>query len=236
MILRLIIAIILVIILFFINNTHFLERFTLKNDGYEGYRMGDYLAGQWKSYDMKGEGMRIVTKFPNSICAKYYKKTKNLPNHQKWGNSRIISEIVNDYIDKPFENDIVVHLRIGDVLKIKDGKIIYLKHKGFANGHYGIDLQQLQQFCLKNKNKFDNFIFVYGIHNNSNQEPSKMYLNELRQYMNKNNIKFEERHHDNPDIDFAYMCKSKHFLPSGSNFSKQIQKVVEYNNNNIYKL
>lgn len=237
MILRIILAIILVIILFFINNTYFLERFTIRNEGYEGYRMGDYLAGQWKSYDIKGGGMRIVSKFPNSICAKYYEKTKTLPDEQKWGNVVIYNEIVDEYKgDIPKNTDLVVHLRIGDVLKIKDGKIDYLKHKGFANGHYGTDLFKLKKFILKNKRKFSKIVFVYGIHTYTDQAASELYLKQLREFMNKNNLNFEERHKYNPDHDFAYMCKSKHFLPSNSKFSKQIEKVVKYKNNKVYKL
>ena len=71
MILRLILAIILVIILFFIINTYFAERFTLKNNDYSDYRLGDYLAGQWKSYNFKSAGMKIVIKYPNSILSWY---------------------------------------------------------------------------------------------------------------------------------------------------------------------
>ena len=63
-----------------------------------------------------------------------------------------------------------------------------------------------------------------------------MYLDKLRKILKENNIVFSERHNNNPDIDFSFMCKSSHFVKSQSGFSTLIASVVEYRGNKVYNL
>jgi hypothetical protein len=65
---------------------------------------------------------------------------------------------------------------------------------------------------------------------------SEKYLEKIRIMLKRYNINFSERHNENHDIDFSYMCKSKHFIPSNSGFSTLVKKVIKHRGNQIYNL
>lgn len=180
--------------------------------------------------------MFLINKYPKSIANKYYNSVKKLPEDKKWNNIKIISEIVDEISsEKPSSEIIVIHLRLGDaILNYKNDKFIF---RGNSSGvKYGTPIYKLEQFFKKNKKK--KILLVYGIHNGAgyNIKYSNIYLNKLRKILKENNIVFSERHNNNPDLDFSFMCKSSHFVKSGGGFSNLIASVVEYRGNKVYKL
>ena len=233
-----ILLMILIILLIFVYKSNINSELYINNNGYTNYRLGDFIKGYL--YRKKDPVFNsIINDYPTSICSKYYNKVMNLPDSQKWNNYKILQEIINEIdIDSSSDEDLIVHLRLGDVITHKNGKFEYLTNS--VNRPYGIDLNKLKNFISKNKNKFNKFIFVYGIHKKigidfpQGIDPSLIYLENLRYFLEQNNIKYKERHNNNPDIDFAFMCKSKNFMPSGSGFSDLIVNIVKLNKNKIY--
>ena len=248
---KLIFSLILLIFLVFLNffNTK-IEEFEqdddLNNKGFINYRLGDFISGYLYKKDKKIFDF-MITNYKDSICVKYYNKIKNLSDSKKWSNYKILNELVDEVEleNLPQEKDIVIHLRLGDIINYKNNQFKFNEHisgsnsnNSFSNNQYGTNLSELKKFILKNRNEFNKFIFVYGIHYKPIQglNPSIKYLEDLRNFLRQNKINFEERHNNNPDIDFAFMCKSKHFMPSGSGFSNYILKIIELRNNKVYKL
>lgn len=235
---RPLICLVIIICLFYISFLLNIEFFSLTNKNYMDYRLGDFLKG----YIFRKEKYiqdNIIKNYPDSLCSKYYKIVKNYNEEKMWNNIEVISKLINDVeTEVPDRNTLVIHLRIGDaIIDYKNGKFIYRK-TGFNNSTYGTPLEKIDKFILENKNKFKNVVLVYGIHKGHTHDISlsEKYLDELRSILFKHNIKFNERHNDNPDLDFCYMCKSKHFIRSGSGFSSLVSSVVEYKNNKVYKL
>ena len=218
------------------------ENFSLNNKKYMNYRLGDFLSG----YIFKKEKYiqdNIIKTHPNSLCSKYYETVKNYPKDNMWNNIEVISKLVNEVkTEEPDNNTLVIHLRLGDaIVGHKNGKFIYRKRGSLAeNLFYGTPLEKLEKFVKQNKTKFKKVVLVYGIHQGHKHDIklSEKYLDELRSILLKHNIKFDERHNDNPDLDFSYMCKSKHFIPSGkgSGFSSFVSSIVEYRKNKVYRI
>ena len=123
---KIILSIIILVLLFFINNIYFLELFTLKNlnnEGYKNYRLGDFING-YLYRKRKNIFKYIIDNYKDSLCVKYYNKTKNLSESQKWYNYEILSKLVDEIqLEKsPSDNDLTVHLRLGDIINLVDNK------------------------------------------------------------------------------------------------------------------
>jgi len=230
-------CVIFVILILFSLYFNFYENFTLKNTSYEDYRLGDFIKG-WIFNNQKHKQKNILEKFPNSLCAKYYNIVKNMPDHKKWNNIEVIDKLLNDINTETPENDtLVINLRLGDAITgYSNGKFTYRGNNYVSTGIYGICIEKLKKFLLSNKSKFKKVTLVYGIHQGASYDLSfsEKYLELLRKFLEENNIKYSERHNENPDLDFAFMCKSKNFMPSGSGFSRLIMDVVKFRKNKIF--
>ena len=232
------VSIILLIFCFYnfydINN----EMFSMKNEKYMNYRLGDFIKG-YLFKEQKYTHDYMLKMYPNSLCSKYYNIVKNYPKDKIWNNIEVISKLVDELeIKGPDKNTLVIHLRLGDAfLDYKNGNFIYRKsiNKTLT---YGTPLEKIEKIILEKKTDFKKITIVYGIHNGHQHDIriSEKYLDELRSIFLKNNIKFNERHNENPDLDFCYMCKSTMFIPSGSGFSRIVSSVIKYRNNNVYKV
>ena len=232
-------SVIFIILILFSLYFNVYENFSIKNTSYEDYRLGDFIKGYFINHK-KHYLPKILNTYPNSLCAKYYNIVKDLPEDKKWNNIEVIDKLLNDINTEPHENDtLVINLRLGDaIIGYSNGKFKYRNTNHFTTGIYGICIEKLKKFLLSNKNKFKKITLVYGIHNGLDYDLSlsEKYLELLRKFLEENNFKYSERHNENPDLDFAYMCKSKNFMPSGSGFSRLITKVVKYRKNKVFTL
>ena len=64
----------------------------------------------------------------------------------------------------------------------------------------------------------------------------KLYLDELKNILNKKKINYELVHHNNPDIDFIFISSGKHYVPSGGNFSRIAGNIVKNNGGTVYDI
>ena len=112
------ILLLLLIILIF-KKRNKVDNFITNNQQWINYRLGDVISGYKKLFEKKGNNLSYIDKVPikykNSIAHKYLIETKNVDNKNK--NLKILKKIVdNEKYEKPSENDVILHLRIGDVI------------------------------------------------------------------------------------------------------------------------
>ena len=113
-------CLLLILLLILINKKKIsIEHFSTNHQKWIDYRLGDIFYDYPKLYIKKKNNLsymdNISSKYPNSIGHKYCVETKNFKN--KGGNFKILKKIIdNEKYEKPNENDIILHLRIGDVI------------------------------------------------------------------------------------------------------------------------
>ena len=207
--------------------------FFYKKDKWLNYRLGDILRGWLKKNGSTKYLNNIEKKLPNSIAAKYLKETKNLEPKIYYN---IIKSILNDLqYEKPNDNDIIIHLRIGDsITDINNNSINYLKNAN--NEVYATIIENLEK-TLQLLDKKNRCVLVYGTHINlskKQKENTKLYLNKIRELLKKYNFKFIEKINRNPDEDFYYMANSKIFIKSGGGYSTIISNIITNNGGLVY--
>ena len=192
------------------------------------YRLGDIICGFMNSHFA-----------PNNSIGKEYKNSTNQINDYKTLN-QIIKERSKNMINKPGDNDLVIHIRLGDVIEnscytVNDywtsvenlnnigpdisPHIIYIKNKYY---YKNLELN------IKNLN-IKNIILVTFFHRSKTFNKSIEYLENIKNIFKEYNI--IERINKDIDEDFIFCSLSKYFIGSGGGFSHVIGNLVELNGN-----
>ena len=202
------------------------------NNKWLGYRLGDILRGWIKKNGSVKYLNNIEKKLPNSIGAKYIQKTKKLKPKLYYN---IIQSILDDLqYEKPNDNDIILHLRIGDSINGINDNVNY--HRNVNNEAYATIVEKLEKtlHLLDDKNRC---VIIYGSHTSltkNQKEINKFYLTKIRELLRKYNFEFIEKINGNPDEDFYYMAHSKTFIKSGGGYSTIIANIVINNGGLVY--
>jgi|688.fasta_scaffold56414_5 hypothetical protein len=202
----------------------------------KGYRLGDMISNSWR---WKNDGQAYHYKhFPNSIATEYMKKTKEYYNYNVLFD--IISERTKYTNDLPDKNDIVVHLRTGDVIEQNPDDVItilstysYIDKNEWSN--YTPPLEYLYNKISKiNINKIQKIILVSGSHNYSKTPKSCKYIEIVKKYFEYKGYQVELRLGMNSDDDFIFMCNARYFVPSTSGgYTKLITNIVKMMGNQV---
>lgn len=194
------------------------------------YRLGDVVL--WKKLNQSFINKILYNKYyKESIANEYFQKTNKI---KDFDTLYQIVKVRSSNLDPiPKEDELVFHLRIGDVVEweykgpiddILNEKIKYT---------YLISYNYLEN-KLKNIKNIKKIIIVGGYHTKGNHRRSMEYVNKICKFLEKNGYEVHKRlNQSDPDEDFIYMCNSKNFLKSGGGFSNLVNKMVEMNGNNI---
>ena len=198
----------------------------------EAYRFGDIFSGYiFDNFhnDNSPNYLRDIEKnYPNSFGSKYVKYS-GFPKSYKRNNYDILTQIFEEYnYDKPDNETLVIHLRLGDILNPSIPKW----SEYYYNTDYYYDLLEK----LKHNKNIKKVDIVTGLHKN-------MYIKESNDRLNKIRNIFEGNYPVNviitndPDKDLYYMCHSKYFSKSGGRgeFTRIISDYVKRNNNIVYE-
>lgn len=174
--------------------------------------------------------IKLNNLYPDSIGNKYKNMVKNLK--KKKNNYKILIKILRTInYEKPKNDDIVIHLRIGDVLMPQ----LF----GNNNSHkYFIPIRKIF-YILKNIKKVaphKNIILVYGNHKILDDRLLQMnrnYLNRIIKILKFFELKYIFRS-KSADEDFYFMCHAKTFIKSNGNYSRIIGDIVKMKNNLVY--
>ena len=160
--------------------------------------------------------------YPNSYASKYVKYS-GFPHTFKIYDLNIIRKIFEESLhDKPLENSLVIHLRLGDVL----------------NGSYGNDYSYNVEHYhklydkIKNETKIKKVDIVTGLHKNEYLKESSDKVVEIKNIFEKS-FPTEVIITKNPDKDLYYMCHSNFFARSGGGFSQLVVDYLKQDKTNI---
>jgi len=206
------------------------EKFLINDDKWLDYRLGDIIKGYFINTNNNKYLNNIVKTIPNSIGGKYITLTKNLAKKDKINNYTILKNIIKEKtIEFPNHNEIVFHIRLGDIISgFKNGDIVINKK------NWGINLKQINNIFKSIKDKKKKIILIYGSHKkNINIKNNNLFLSKVYKILKENGFKFENKNSGNPDKDFVYMCNSKIFIKSGGGFSRIIADIVKMNGGKV---
>ena len=146
--------------------------------------------------------------------------------------------------EKPDDNSIIIHLRVGDVIDKSDLSVDDYLHKSTKNTEttlttnnkhiYVYNLEYYSNILKKIPSNIKNIVLVYGYHIKLDNSKSEEYIEKLKQFFESKGYNVKKRTNGDADKDFIYMCNAKHFIPSGGGFSKLIANIVKLKNNNVY--
>ncbi len=216
---------------YILNNIQNYKEYNLYNGGeWDEYRFGDIFGGWFYSNLNKDKYpyyLRDINKnYPNSFGSKYVQYS-GYPKSFKKNDYDILEKIFNEYnYDKPDNNTLVVHLRLGDVLNTSK--------TDYINYYYSYDYYHKLLEKIKKNNNIKKVDIVTGLHYNTMLKESNDRLNIIRNIFEENypvNIIIT----NNPDKDLYYMCHSKYFCRSGKEggYTNIISNYVKRNKNNI---
>lgn len=185
------------------------------------YRLGDMLY----SHLIRDKYKNLYrARYPKSIVSEYMKKT------DKSIDLDTLESIVKKYNPriKPNKNTIVIHLRVGDVIKgdvnslLKKEGLTYTKTLSFYKEAIE-DYKDLESITLVAGGCFlkDNFL------------RSKMFISKIKALYTKMGYGVNVRIEKNADDDFVFMYRAKHFIPSGGKFSDLISQLRKKNDDTI---
>lgn len=195
------------------------------------YRLGDIICGF----------MHSGAAPENSIGKEYKLKTNKINDYNIL--DKIIKDRYKQFQHKPTNIDLIIHLRLGDVLenskysvddywnnKIElrsvgidiSPHIFYIKNKYF----YTDILNKIKQFNIKN------IILVTFFHRTKSNTKSIKYLNKVKNIFIDYNI--IERINKDIDEDMVFCSRAHYFVPSGGGYSYIIVKILELNKKFIF--
>jgi hypothetical protein len=224
-------AIVITIIVFIYIYKYFIDIITFEMP----YRLGDVITYRTNYYYKYIEVLYKVhlSKYPNSIAAKYIKKTTKAYDIDTL-NDIIKTEAIVRSIKPPDENLIIIHVRVGDVIEQKD---IHTKVCDFYYvkkfEYYKTQLEKLSYFTESKR-----VLIIAGTHLNINLTKSKKYLKQLIKYIEDLGYTVDLKLSDSSkacpeyaDFDFIFMSGSKYFISSAGKFSNVIKQVVQKRGN-----
>ena len=185
---------------------------TLRKTWYE-YRLGDMVKySKWRN---KWNGkLYHIYMFPFSIASTYMLKTSKSDDYT------LLQQIINNYDSNitPDPDELVVHLRVGDVI---DSNI----------KSYNYPLEFYREISKK---KYNTTSFIYGSHRGELSKKNVDYINSIIDIFIANGHKIKYVGYERtPDNDFVYMCRAKYFCKSGEKggFTNLISEIVQKNKN-----
>jgi len=135
---------------------------------------------------------------------------------------------------KPSNDVVVVHLRVGDTIELLDNSV-----DDFLNGPlispYVYNLEYYKNILEKLPTSIKNMVFVYGNHRPQvGFEKSTEYIKKLKSFFESKDYNVTTRSNEDADLDFVFMCNSKHFVKGGGGFGDIIADLVKIKGNNCY--
>jgi hypothetical protein len=210
------------IIIFFLN-------YKVYEEFQSGYRLGDMIllskSNKWSRYNTSSGFDYHLRHYPNSIATEYMLKT-NQPNDY----NTLIKIIQTRKITNIYNNYLIIHLRLGDVIKDSPFSIYELLYSNKTN-HFSKYIKQMSYYQnisnLANKYNIKKIVIVTGFHTKGPYTKSYEYINKVKSFFEKNGFQVSIRIDNNPDDDFLLMCNAKYFTPSGGGFSRVIKNIVQ---------
>lgn len=204
-----------------------------------GYRLGDMVKSERFRSQINGRNFHYKF-YPNSIASEYMKLTK-----KDFDYNTLYYIIKKKKIDKyPSEDELVIHLRTGDILNKLNLSIDDILHGNFKSEEKIIDSNHeikniKSKFFFENLQISDEIKKITLISNpraggrtlkTDNVNKSLEYVKIISEILRNRNFEIQNRNNKNADDDLIYMAHSKYFSPSQGGFSELVKELVKKNN------
>ena len=142
-----------------------------------------------------------------------------------------MKERSKDY-DVPKDKELIIHLRIGDVIDWEYSDSIDDLLEGKKSYDYLRDYDYFDKMSQKViALDIEKIIIVGGYHTKEDHSRSEEYVAKIKKYIEDRGFKVETRiDKASGDEDFIYMSNSKYFLKSGGGYSGLVNRMVKMNN------
>ena len=240
---------IIIVIIFFIYKFHKKNNFSSKGhyriadllfypeqiiDGGDlSYMLNDYPTSIGVGY-MLEQFPCIKTSINNEDCIGLLKQK----NENNYINTKMLIDIIKNHEDykkysKNFNNnELLLHVRIGDVLCNKD-TVFFDSNKTFSQiySKYG-DVEWWNNVIKYiDENKIDTVYLMYGSHTKTCLEESTKYINSIKDMLK--NYKIIDINENTADQDLMFSLNSKHFITTGGGYGLLIGEIVKKNGGNF---
>lgn len=144
---------------------------------------------------------------------------------------QIMKEKSNGY-EIPNDDELIIHLRIGDVIDWEYNDSIDDLLEGRKKYFYLISYDYLDKMSKQIIDMdIEKIILVGGYHTKEDHSRSEEYVAKIKKYIEDKGFKVTTRiDKGSGDEDFIYMSNSKYFLKSGGGYSNLINRMVKMNN------
>lgn len=191
------------------------------------YRIADLFNHTGKRFKCDQNSILTDSQYKNSILFDY------LQNKQKHRDILTMQKIIDRHIDlhsypTPEENELVIHLRLGDILESKQTLNNY--YENFKNLNKKINFQAFSKISITTALHFGSFHnHPQGpkyIFSEKAKENSFTFFRYIESQINTAGNSVNLISSDNIDQDFCYMAKSQWFVKSKKGFSLLISKLL----------
>ena len=156
------------------------------------------------------------SKYPKSIATQYMKAIKCLPEDKQDNNWDILFDILKDSKYKNSKNNVVIHIRTGDVIDKQKYSVDEFLEKERklqpANKYNYVKPLSYYQDIVKKLNSLDlpkKIMIVTGFHMKHDHKKSLQYTDRVKKYFKSKGCQVSTRINKHPDHDFVYMSTSK---------------------------
>ena len=153
------------------------------------------------------------------------------PNKLKLLYDIIQTKITNEHYNLPVNDELVIHIRIGDVVELD----WYLQKDYIQIIQKNIDMYDIKKvtFCtaFHYGNNVTQGIWIYTDekHNKNINKLNELFTKVLNHFKH---LQIDVKSSTNIDDDFIYMVMSKYFVEDNGGFSDLIKKLISYKNCN----
>jgi hypothetical protein len=188
------------------------------------YRLGDTVLGKW---DPQTDKAYHLDMYPNSLTALYFSKAN------RFGNINKLTEATQEFqalhnIQLPTENDVVLHLRLGDVIERSDYSVeqhLIKECPSLENNWYVKPLDYFEK-------KFESFrlgvrvIIMYGSpFHEYGFSKSKAYVAKVAEFLSNKGFEPVIRSGRDADEDFVFGAFAHNLVTTGGGYSELLDKV-----------
>ena len=212
------------------------------------YRLGDMI--RFHEQRAKPHGAEYhIKKFPDSIASKYLQSlSDDCSKSMHELNLEALVGIINKFPKniEPNDNELVVHLRIGDIFRFSNLSIDEILDApspipenwdptARSQLNKTLPLSFYQKLSLSSRQAEVTLLIGSLDHNpkpklenDPRNDKSRGYVYAIKDFFEESGYKVNFRHGFSPDEDFVFACRAKMFIPSNSGFAIVAEEVRKY--------
>jgi len=202
---------------------------SIENQLYNGnkwanYRIGDVYANHKRLYDPTYIDNILYHKdnYVGTIANEYINKNKLLGKNENLLKQIIESKAKDKYT---YPDTLFLHMRIGDVLCVKDNQWINEVNGPKYYSKVGDTSWWNNVLDYIKANGINNVVIISGSHTNKCLKESAEFIEDRKKFFNDNGIKVNYRLGQSPDEDLIMCYYVKHFISTGGGYGKMIKEI-----------